>query len=99
MHIPSNPTHPLSTPSPAPRLFAISDVHADIQANRAWLYALSTEAYRHDTLILAGDVCDNLAVLRDTLTHLCGIFAHVCFVPGNHELWVRKREYVDSIAK
>jgi predicted phosphodiesterase len=99
MQIPSNPTHPISTSSPAPRLFAISDVHVDIQANRAWLHALSAAAYRHDTLILAGDVSDNLAVLRDALTHLCGIFAHVCFVPGNHELWVRKREYVDSIAK
>ena len=70
-----------------------------MKANRAWLRALSAEAYRHDTLILAGDVSDNLAVLQDTLIHLSNIFAHVCFVPGNHELWVRKREYADSIAK
>jgi Calcineurin-like phosphoesterase len=99
MRTPSNSTAPISTSSPTPRLFALSDVHADMKANRAWLHALSAETYRHDTLILAGDVSDNLAVLQDTLMHLCRIFAHVCFVPGNHELWVRKREYADSIVK
>jgi hypothetical protein len=74
-------------------------VHTDIKENRAWLYALSKTAYLRDTLILAGDVSDRMETLHDTLTHLRSLFAAVCYVPGNHELWVRKREAADSIAK
>jgi predicted phosphodiesterase len=96
-----------SIPSPAlcdpekrePRVWAISDVHTDIKQNRAWLCALSKTAYLRDTLILAGDVSDRLEILRDTLTHLQSLFAAVCYVPGNHELWIRRREYPDSITK
>jgi predicted phosphodiesterase len=83
----------------APRVWAISDIHTDIKPNRAWLYALSKTAYLRDTLILAGDVSDRLETLRDTLTYLRSLFAAVCYVPGNHELWVRRGEYPDSIAK
>ncbi|WP_089721609.1 metallophosphoesterase family protein [Candidatus Entotheonella palauensis] len=83
----------------APRVWAISDIHTDIKQNRTWLYALSNTAYLRDTLILAGDISDRLEILRDTLVHLRSRFAAVCYVPGNHELWVRKREYPDSIAK
>lgn len=96
-----------STPSPSrrdsdergPRVWAISDIHTDIKQNRTWLYSLSKTAYLRDTLILAGDVSDRLETLRDTLTHLRSLFAAVCYVPGNHELWVRRREYPNSIAK
>lgn len=85
--------------APGPRVWAISDVHTDIKQNRAWLHDLSTTAYLRDTLILAGDVSDRTETLHHTLTHLQSLFAAVCYVPGNHELWVRRREYPDSIAK
>lgn len=92
----------MNTPTPgpwAPRIWALSDIHTDIKQNRTWLDALSKTAYLRDTLILAGDVSDRLEILCDTFTYLRSIFAHVCYVPGNHELWVRKRECVNSIAK
>jgi len=84
---------------PGHRVWAISDIHTDIKQNRDWLYALSNTTYQRDTLILAGDVSDRLETLYDTLTHLRSLFAAVCYVPGNHELWIRRREYPHSIAK
>ena len=61
--------------------------------------ALSPNAYADDALIVAGDVSDDLAVLRATLEELVARFAHVLFVPGNHDLWTRRgeRERYDSI--
>jgi hypothetical protein len=44
--------------------------------------ALSTEEYRDDVLILAGDVSDDLPTLRQTLQVLKARFAHVFFTPG-----------------
>lgn len=41
-----------------------------------------------DTLLLAGDVTQNFARLRETLQHLAETFGRVCFVPGNHDLYV-----------
>ncbi len=93
------PPYPQPPDQQAPRVWAISDIHTDIKQNRDWLDTLSKTAYLRDTLILAGDVSDRLETLRDTLTHLQSLFASVCYVPGNHELWIRRREYPDSIAK
>jgi predicted phosphohydrolase len=45
--------------------------------------------YRNDILVLAGDVCDELALLEDTLILLKSRFAHVFYCPGNHCLWIR----------
>ena len=81
------------------RVFALSDIHVDYQANMAWLQALSPMHYRDDVLILAGDVSDNLDKLRAALTQVRATFAEVFFVPGNHELWVRRGESADSMAK
>jgi predicted phosphodiesterase len=81
------------------RIFALSDVHADHPANAAWLGALSATDYQSDTLILAGDVSDDLETLIRVLDALQAKFARVLFVPGNHELWVRREEAADSIAK
>jgi len=81
------------------RVFALSDIHVDYQANMAWLQTLSPLHYRDDALILAGDVSDNLDKLRAALTQVQATFAEVFFVPGNHELWVRRGESADSMAK
>jgi predicted phosphodiesterase len=71
------------------RVFALSDVHADYDANLRWLADLSTQDYRRDTLILAGDVSDSLETLETTFRGLVQRFDSVAYVPGNHDLWVR----------
>jgi len=81
------------------RVFAISDVHTDYRENLQLLAGLSRHAYRNDALILAGDVSHDAAVLRTTLSLFLERFGHVFFVPGNHELWVRKGEYPHSLQK
>jgi predicted phosphodiesterase len=87
------------TSQPHTRVFALSDIHVDYQANMAWIQALSSVEYTNDALILAGDVSDDLHKLQTALTALCAKFAQVFFVPGNHELWVRRKECPDSMAK
>lgn len=81
------------------RVFAISDVHTDYKENLDLLAALPIRSYRDDALILAGDVSDNLRVLRGTFAILLERFRYVFFVPGNHELWIRKGEYQHSLKK
>jgi hypothetical protein len=73
------------------RIWALSDVHTDKKENMQWIKALRKTGglYESDTLILAGDISDNLAIVRETLSHLVGTFRHVFFTPGNHDLWVR----------
>ena len=88
-----------STSTAATRVFAVSDVHADHRENMTWLRALSAADYRDAALILAGDVSDDLAALDVALTCVRRKFAEVFFVPGNHELWIRRRECADSLAK
>jgi predicted phosphodiesterase len=81
------------------RVFAISDLHIDYAANREWLQQLSLDEYRDDVLILAGDVSDSLAALAECFAALTRRFAKVMFVPGNHELWVRRERGLASLAK
>jgi predicted phosphodiesterase len=70
------------------RVFALSDLHVDFEANAQWVQALSRSDYQDDVLILAGDVSDSLARLGRCLHALALRFRRVFFVPGNHELWV-----------
>lgn len=81
------------------RIFALSDVHVDYPENMARVQALSGVRYSRDTLLLAGDVSDDLARLARVLEGVREKFAHVFFVPGNHELWVRRGEAGDSAAR
>jgi predicted phosphodiesterase len=74
------------------RVYAISDLHTDFRENRAALERVGLSGHRDDVLVVAGDIADSEAVLRDTLSWLAGRFAEVFFVPGNHELWVRGEE-------
>lgn len=74
------------------RIYAISDLHTDFRENREALRRAMVHADRGDALIVAGDVADNVAVLRDTLEMLARGFGEVFFVPGNHEMWVRGEE-------
>jgi predicted phosphodiesterase len=71
------------------RIFAISDLHTDIRENWEFIHRLSYEAFQRDTLIVAGDIADNLEIIGRTLGLLRTKFGRVCYVPGNHELWTR----------
>ena len=82
------------------RIFALSDIHVDFGVNSAWVTGLSTQDYKDDVLILAGDVSDSLARLERCLTEFSRRFAKVLYVPGNHDLWVsRDKDIADSMAK
>jgi predicted phosphodiesterase len=73
------------------RVFALSDIHVDYEQNLDWLAELSASEYQDDLLLLAGDVSDDLALLEEVLGSLASKFRKLFFVPGNHELWVRRR--------
>lgn len=70
------------------RVFAVSDIHIDYEANADWVANLSVADYQDDVLILAGDVTDTLRKLDWCLNTLARRFKQVLFVPGNHDLWV-----------
>lgn len=80
------------------RVFAISDLHTDFKENRLIVERLPGDTFNGDALIVAGDVADRLEVIEYTLALLRSKFRQVCYVPGNHELWVRDGAY-DSIEK
>ncbi|MEM9384594.1 MAG: metallophosphoesterase [Pseudomonadota bacterium] len=81
------------------RLFALSDVHVDYPGNAEWLDAISTADFADDLLILAGDISDLPARIRETFTTLTRRFKAVHYVPGNHELWVRRCGFHSSLDK
>ena len=73
----------------AGRVFCVSDLHTDHVANLEWCRALSKQpGYKHDVLIVAGDVTSSLVLLRETLELCMRAFANVFYVPGNHDMWV-----------
>ncbi len=81
------------------RVFAVSDLHVDYQDNRQWVATLSAVDYLDDILILAGDVTDELSLLKECFCELAKKFLKVLFVPGNHELWVSRAKSINSIEK
>jgi len=76
--------------APPVPILAISDLHTDFRENRMWLEQMPGELFKEAVLIVAGDISDRLDILASTLALLRAKFSHVFYVPGNHELWVRK---------
>ena len=81
------------------RVWAISDLHTDFRENMRWVSNLSLEDYTSDIIIVAGDISDDIGILEKTLLLLKHRFAHVFFVPGNHDLWIRRDGYSHSLEK
>lgn len=82
------------------RVFAISDLHVDYEPNAAWVQQLSLTEYQDDVLIVAGDVSDHADRLQACVETLARRFRQVLFVPGNHDLWVRRDgAQLDSFGK
>lgn len=61
----------------------------------------NTDIYKHDTIIIAGDVSDDITTLTKTLQAFASAFKHTFFIPGNHDIWVRRTERgsYDSLGK
>jgi len=73
-----------------PKVWLISDLHIDKEANMQWLQSLPP--CPNDYLVLPGDVCTDQQLLAKALMLLAGRFKKVFYTPGNHELWVTRRE-------
>jgi len=81
------------------RIFALSDLHVDYPENLAWVEALSRSDFTGDVLLVAGDISHEEPLLFRVLEALRARFRSVFFVPGNHDVWLRGTEYVDSLVK
>ena len=80
------------------RILAISDLHTDFNENKRLLERIPAAVHADDILIAAGDISNDLDILRATLALLRSKFKKIFYVPGNHELWVR-REGGTSVEK
>lgn len=78
---------------------AISDIHVDHGENRSWLERLCHENHDDEILILAGDVASSFQGVRWALERVSNAYSRVFFVPGNHDLWVRRDEGLDSLQR
>ena len=81
------------------RVWAISDVHIDYQENFDQLRAFANGGRGSDAIIVAGDASDRMDRLQDLFEMLVASFQLVLFVPGNHELWLRRSQFADSLEK
>ena len=81
------------------RILAISDLHTDFRKHRRALEELSETRYQEDVLLVAGDIASRIEIIQATLSLLRSKFLALFYVPGNHELWVRRQEYATSIDK
>eukprot|EP00879_Flechtneria_rotunda_P022187 GHRR01023410.1.p1 GENE.GHRR01023410.1~~GHRR01023410.1.p1 ORF type:complete len:339 (+),score=87.53 GHRR01023410.1:288-1304(+) len=75
-------------------VYAVSDLHTDYKENLSWVQNLQPCHSCKDTshtsvLIIAGDISDDIRLLRTTLEAFVSKFTAVAFVPGNHELWIK----------
>jgi 3',5'-cyclic AMP phosphodiesterase CpdA len=75
------------------RLLAVSDLHVAYAENREIADRLRPGS-ADDWLIVAGDVAERFADVRDTLARLRDRFATVVWAPGNHELWTLRDDPV-----
>lgn len=84
-------------------LYVWSDLHLDYSGNMTLIKNLD-DGYKQHDIIVAGDLSDRLPVLAQAFDVLASKFKNVFYVPGNHELWLRKEEinaglYQNSIEK
>jgi hypothetical protein len=81
------------------RVVTISDIHIDHRENRSWLEQLCHEYHGDEILILAGDVASNFQGVKWALEQVSNAYSQVFFVPGNHDLWVRRDEGLNSLQR
>lgn len=79
-------------------LWAVSDLHVTFAQNRATVDKLSAR-HPEDWLLVVGDVAEKIPLVVETLRGLRQRFARVIWVPGNHELFNRRSDRVNGIAR
>jgi predicted phosphodiesterase len=80
-------------------IYAWSDLHTDYAKSLERIAQLSQYDYQQDSILLAGDVSHRIETVEATLRLFTHRFRHVFFVPGNHDLWLYKKDYPDSLKK
>ncbi|XP_062205640.1 uncharacterized protein LOC133907584 isoform X2 [Phragmites australis] len=103
-----------AAPAPTPReaaaatttrVFVVSDLHTDYPENMEWVRRLPAEVRAGeggvDALVVAGDVAETRDNFARTMAALRERFGAVFYVPGNHDLWLRREggRYMDSLEK
>ncbi|PUZ38476.1 hypothetical protein GQ55_9G199200 [Panicum hallii var. hallii] len=93
-------------PGATTRVFVVSDLHTDYPENMEWVRRLPAEVGAGegagiDALVVAGDVAETRDNFARTMEVLRGRFGAVFYVPGNHDLWLRREggRYMDSLEK
>lgn len=81
------------------RLFTVSDVHVDYAKNLRWVKQLSDVDFKNDLLILAGDLSDKFELALETLNLFKDKFKAIAFLPGNHDIWIRDKDFKSSFEK
>ncbi|KAK8444827.1 hypothetical protein SEVIR_9G207000v4 [Setaria viridis] len=88
------------------RVFVVSDLHTDYPENMDWVRRLPAEVGAGegpgvDALVVAGDVAETRDNFARTMEVLRDRFGAVFYVPGNHDLWLRREggRYMDSLEK
>lgn len=81
------------------RLFLGSDFHVDYRENLTWLQNLSRQDFTDDVLILAGDLSDEVDLVKDCFDALVPRYKKLIFVPGNHDLWTARNGRGPSFEK
>ncbi len=81
------------------KIYALSDIHMEFEANTEAMRQLSKCGYQDDILILAGDIGSDIGLIESAFTLLASRFKHVCYVPGNHDLWVTNGRDLTSMDK
>lgn len=81
------------------RIFVGSDFHVDHKENLLWIEQLSRQDFQQDLLLLVGDVANELPLFTHVMTLLSERFCKVLYVPGNHDLWVKRSEIGSSFDK
>ncbi|XP_062205639.1 uncharacterized protein LOC133907584 isoform X1 [Phragmites australis] len=92
-----------AAPAPTPReaaaatttrVFVVSDLHTDYPENMEWVRRLPAEVRAGeggvDALVVAGDVAETRDNFARTMAALRERFGAVFYVPGNHDLWLRR---------
>ncbi len=81
------------------RIFTISDIHGDYDVNLKKVEAISAVEYKNDVLLVPGDLSHKLSLSIAILKLLKARFSRVFFVPGNHDVWLDRGDFEDSLKK
>ncbi|XP_057772659.1 uncharacterized protein LOC130992147 isoform X2 [Salvia miltiorrhiza] len=78
------------------RVYVVSDLHTDYSENMSWLNSLPNHNDGQNVLLVAGDVAETYQNFLVSMSILKEKFDRVFFVPGNHDLWLR-RDKIDCL--